>query len=195
MPSDRDYKITKSIKHGKRVLDSPYYELAQWIKSEFHVVVLNVYYDLIKPENRPRLNIVFEFQNDNAKFYNDQLGGYNEEKQKIIATKFIELLRDSRLKDKKWYQRIIDRIDTGIDTRNMWVTFSSFEKIAKQEIGGKISEIEIKKLKEKLNDKNIWKISNFSGFLTLFYYTEDQVIKSKDTDIDQKLREEFYEII
>ena len=75
MPSDRDYKVTKSIKCGKRVLDSPYYELAQWIKFEFNAVVLNIYYDLIKPENRPRLNIVFEFENDNVKFNNDQLGG------------------------------------------------------------------------------------------------------------------------
>jgi hypothetical protein len=195
MPSDRDYKVTKSIKFGKRVLDSPYYELAQWIKFEFNAVVLNIYYDLIKPENRPRLNIVFEFENDNVKFNNDQLGGYNEEKQKIIAKKFIEILRDFRLKDKKWFGRIVERTYFGLDTKNMWVTFSSFENIAKQEVVSKISEIEMKKLKDKLNDKQIWEISNFSGFLTLFYFTEDQVIKSKETEIDKMLREEFYEII
>ncbi len=195
LPSDKDYKVTKSIKLGKRVLESPFYELAQWIKSKFDVVVLNVYYDTIKPENRPRLNIVFEFQNDNTKFNNGHLGCYNEEKQKIIANKFNELVRHSGVKEKKWYQRTLNSSDNRFNTKNIWVTFSSFESIAKQEVGGKILETDIKKLKEKLNDMNIWEISNFSGYLTLFFYTDDQVLKSNHTDIAQRLREEYYEII
>jgi hypothetical protein len=195
MPSDRDYKETKLVKQGKKILESPFIELAQWINKEFNVIVLNVYYDLIKLENRPRLNIVFEFQNDEFKFRNGQAGSYNEDKQKVIASKFKELIKNHTSKGKKWYQKLFNNSDNGFDTHKMWVTFSSFEYIARQEAGDKVSASEIKKLKNSLNDKNIWEISNSFGYLTVFYYTDNQVSKIKYSDITDRVRDEYFEIL
>ena len=73
------------------------------------------------------------------------------------------------------------------------MTFSAFEYVAKQEAGGNISDRAIQKLKSKLNDRNIWEISNSSGYLTIFYYSESQALKN--TDIIERVRNEFFEII
>ena len=193
MPSDRDYKDTKLIRQGKRFLETPFKELAEWINKEFSVSVLNIYYDVIKPSDRPRLNVVFEFINDEFKFKNGEAGGYNEDKQKIIATKFKELIKNYKPTEKNWFQKLFNISTNEFDTYNIWVTFASFEYVAKQEAGGNIPDREIQKLKTKLNDKNIWEISNSSGYLTIFYYTETQAIKN--TGIIERVRNEFFEII
>jgi hypothetical protein len=67
-PSDNDYKDAKLVKQGKKGLPSVFKELAIWVQKEFDVGVLNIYYDLITPDNRPRLNVILEFNQDENKF-------------------------------------------------------------------------------------------------------------------------------
>ena len=84
-PSDNDYKETKLIKQGKKVLPALFKELAQWIEKKFDVSVLNIYYDLMTYGNRPRLNVILEFSPDENKFRTHSFVNYDTDKQKIIA--------------------------------------------------------------------------------------------------------------
>jgi hypothetical protein len=103
--SDLDYKETKLIKQGKKVLKSPLKELADWINKEYGVKVINIYYDYIE-DHRPRINIIFEFKTDERKFY-DKDYNYNLQKQKSISKKFNELLSINNNESK--YNLIADR--------------------------------------------------------------------------------------
>ena len=70
--SDPDYIDTKLIKQGSKQLDQPLQELADWIFETYGTRPLNIYYDVIETDrNRPRLNIVFEYQYNFADFFVD----------------------------------------------------------------------------------------------------------------------------
>lgn len=49
------------------------------------------------------------------------------------------------------------------DTKDIFVSFSSFEPIAKEEANNRIPEEKIQELKDKLNN-DLWKISRFFFF-------------------------------
>ena len=129
MPSDKDYKVTKLIKQGNGRLLTPFIELLEWIQNEYATTVINLYYDYIMPEKCPRLNIVFEYSNDELLF-RDKQGNYDSDKQKIIASKFETLIK-SKSNDKFFFGLISKSPQPLYDTKDMLVTFSSFEAIAK----------------------------------------------------------------
>lgn len=84
-PSDKDYKLTKKIKKGDGKINPEFVGVAEWIKVEYKVEVLNIIHDLIDHrEKRPRLTIIFEFQHDGQKFRDGDVGNFDSEKRKII---------------------------------------------------------------------------------------------------------------
>ena len=62
MPSDKEYKATKQIMLGYNIMNPDFNELANFIDQTFGVKTINIIYDTIDKEKRPRLNICFEFQ-------------------------------------------------------------------------------------------------------------------------------------
>jgi hypothetical protein len=86
--SDPDYLDTKLIKQGKKHLYPIFQELADWIYQMFGTKVLNIYYDKIDTDNnRPGLNIIFEYYKDEENF-RDVIGNFDSIKQTTIADKF-----------------------------------------------------------------------------------------------------------
>ena len=47
MPSDKDYKETKQIMLGKKVMQPEFKPLAEWIDKTYGVKTINIFYDTI----------------------------------------------------------------------------------------------------------------------------------------------------
>lgn len=195
-PSDSDYKETKLIKQGKKGLPSLFKELAQWIEKEFVVSVLNIYYDLITPGNRPRLNVILEFSLDENKFRAHPYGDYYTDKQKIIADKFKELVKAECPSEESLVVKLFKRNHSvKYDTNNIWVIFSSFESVAKIEANESIPQAKIQELKVKINNKDLWEISRCFSGVTFFFYTDKQVRENTENGVVKKLTEEYYNLL
>jgi hypothetical protein len=191
VPSDKDYKETKLIKQGKKELKTPFKELAEWINNKFEVKVINIYYDLINTQNRPRLNIIFEFPNDEIKFRTQPYGNYDSGKQKAIADKFKELIELINISNKGIFNDPVQKYKTD----NLWIIFSSFEPIAKIEANELIPHEKINELKIKINSKELWEISRCFSSTTFFFYTDKQVRENTSNGMSQILTVEYYNLL
>lgn len=195
-PADKEYKETKLIKQGRKKLVAPFKELAEWINKEFGVNVLNVYYDLIKPDNKPRLNIIFEFSNDEKRFRTEPYGFYDTEKQKVIAEKFKELIEIENSKNKGLLVKLLNNKSISkCDTANVWVIFSSFESAARIEANKCIPQEKIQELKINLNNKDLWEISRCFSVTTFFFYTDRQVEENIRNGMREKLAEKYFNLL
>lgn len=197
VPSDKDYVETKLIKRGEAVLNPDFEPLAEWIESQYTVKVLNIYYDITtgtynKPF--PRINIIFERQEDALKF-RDRLGNYDSEKQHTIAAKFEQLV-NNRSKIGALVDNVFGDI-AGIkyDTKGILVIFTSFEPIAMDEANEAIPKAEIEELKTELHAPEIWEISRFGSRTTAFFFTDQQAEKAKGDDLLENLTSRYYELL
>jgi hypothetical protein len=159
--SDREYKSTKRIKQGKKRLHAPFDELAEWISSTRNVTVLNVIYDRRNSLHAPRLQVILEHRSHAQKFHRGV--NFDRRQQDAVAKKFLE---------------IIGREDTHqFDVDGLFVVFSAFSPIAKQEADSEISEADIKALKKRIANPDLWEISRCLGYVTFFFFTDEQVKK------------------
>lgn len=157
--SDQDYKETKRIKQGKQSVPEPFQELAEWISNKWSVSVLNVRYDSANSLHAPRIQVVLEYKSDAQKFHHGV--NYDKKKQEAVAEKFLEIIgRDP---------------SHEFDVDRLFVIFSSFAPIAKQEADSKITNGEIESLKRKIGNPDLWKISRCFGHVTFLFFTDEQV--------------------
>ena len=178
--TDREYKETKLIKKGVKFIPEPFHELADWITDNREVKVINIVYDCIMPPNRPRLQIILEYERDHQLFKNDR-GNYLKSEQDAIRKKFIEIV-----------QR--DKLGT-FSYENLLVIFSAFEPVAIDEAHSKVSDYEIEKLRKKLKNNDLWKIRPSLGCVTFFFFTEDQVKYYEIMGVKKSFTKEYIEII
>jgi hypothetical protein len=164
-PLDSEYKLTKLIKQGKVSINKDFILLAEWIKKEYGVKPINVVYDECAVDNRPRLHIIFELEEEEDLFWEPY--GFEKVKQQQIANQFTAIQKQS---GEGTYTR--NRVNE-YKTKNMWIAFSSFRKCAKIEIIWSISDSDIKALEEKLSMYDLWKIYP-ETFGTTFFYSEAQ---------------------
>jgi hypothetical protein len=157
-PFDREYKATKCIKQGKKTLKAPFDELARWVASTWKVTVLNVIYDARNSLHAPRIQVILEHRSDAAKFRNGM--NFDHEKQIAIKTKFIE---------------IISREETHkFDLDGLFVVFSAFVPLARWEADDQITDLQVKALKTRIGNPDLWEISRSFGSVTFFFYTDAQ---------------------
>lgn len=197
-PLDNDYKDAKLIKQGKKRLETPFKELAEWINREYDVNVLNIYYDFIQNGKRPRLNVILEFLCDKNKFNisTETFYGYDGEKQAAISVKFNELLESESSKNRGFLKRLLsNKPNYKYDTNDILVTFGIFETVAKNEANSNIPEEKIQELKESINDNELWEISRCFANTTFFFYTDVQLNQNKNNGKKEKLTELYYNLI
>jgi hypothetical protein len=179
VPSDKDYKETKLVKQGKASLNPEFTSLASWINNEYKANALNIYYDLITVayKQRPRLNIIFEDQEDELRFRDGYLGNFHSDKQSAIATKFAEL------------------VGQKYDASNLLVIFSSFKPIAKDETNEAIPASEIGNLKAEINNPAIWEISRFGFGVTFFFFTQEQADAARTNGYVEQLADKYFDLL
>ena len=177
--SDKEYIESKAIKKGHEKLESPFSDLASWIDDKFGVKPLNIVYDILEHNKRPRLQVIFEKYKDNIPFKAENGLFPNSDRQLIILNAFKDLIHN----------------DTKFTADNLYVIFSSFEPIAKEEANGKINNQKLDKLKEDLKGYQIWKIErNFSTGI-FFFFTNEQLKKNDNNETKNKFKSEYLKLI
>lgn len=102
--------------------------------------------------------MIVEHHEDAQKFRD----GYNfdKKKQDAIASQFLA---------------IINREEAhGYDVDGLFVVFSAFAPIAKQETDSQLSEEQINALKNRIANPDLWVISRCFGHVTFMFYTDEQ---------------------
>jgi hypothetical protein len=181
VPTDAGYIETKRLKRDGRKPLPPFDELAEWISSQYHVEVLNLFYDKIIPDNRPRLTVIFESKKDELKFRKSALGNFNRIDQKRIAEHFSRIVAAQN--------------ETRFSTDGLLVIFSSFEPVARMEANQSVSEADLKGLKKKLANPDLWTISRMFESVTFLFYTEEQIKKYEAAGLRDLYAREYSNLI
>lgn len=181
LPSDSDYKRTKALKKCNKSLRSPFREIADWISTRYGVIVLNVEYDTVVSNDRPRLHVIVEKQSEKSKFYDEAHVNFDSKKQKRISDEFTSIIQKQGV--------------TDFNTNGLFVVFSSFERVARIEANDNIPDRKIKKLKRQLKTKDIWEISRCFDSVTFFFYTDQQLAHFEKEGIRMGFREKYFDLI
>ena len=180
-PSDKTYKKTKQIMLGQGKMNIDFKPLADFIDTKFNVRVINIIYEHIDSKGNPKLDIHFEFEYEKRSFAikpNEVCSSFNGKKKRIIAEKF------GQLADIQKYQ-----------TKDVWVTFSAFEPIAKIEANESVSREELDKLQKRLDNKDIWTISRFFSGVTFFLHTNEQLKRYENSPLKKEWADKYFEIL
>jgi hypothetical protein len=195
-PSDKDYKETKQIMLGKKAMKSEFKPLADWIDKTFNVKTINIYYDTIDNGKRPRLEICFEHPHESASFKGSNGFNFDSVKQKAIAEKFKETLREQGVIQKKKLLGLFKKSETiKYRAENIWVIYGDFESIARTEANESVLESKVKALKNELDNKDIWEISRAFSGTTIFLYTDEQVKKYENSEAHKKWTDKYFELL
>jgi hypothetical protein len=197
-PSDKEYKLTKLIKQGKASIEIQFDPIAKWIDTTYGIKTLNIIYDTIGvyKETRPRLQIIFEFNDEAKKFRNEQHFGFDESKQQAIAKQFEIILKEQEInRPQKGWNLFSEKGESEYETKNILVVFSAFEGIAKTEANEGIPQDRIKEFIKEVDNKDIWEISRFSWGVTFFFYTDSQVEENSKNGMKEFLTDNYFKIL
>ncbi|MFL5327500.1 MAG: hypothetical protein ACJ8C4_01185 [Gemmataceae bacterium] len=177
--SDEEYKSTKRIKQGKARLAEPFGELAAWISDRWHVNVLNVIYDRRNNLHPPRLQVILEHKSEAQVFHEG--GNFDRKKQEEIASKFTQI-------NSLHTQR-------GYDVDGLFVVFSAFAPLAREEADSKISKSDIDALKKRIGNPELWEISRFFGYVTFLFFTDAQAKEYAANGKQTEFAQMYFEIL
>jgi len=151
---------------GKASMNPDFIRLAEYIDQSFGVKTIDIIYDTIDKEKRPRLNICFEFEIEKQSFRENN-GNFNfdSKKQKMIADRFKQtLIEQNIVKEKTLFDFFKKSKTEKYKTDNVWVYYSAFEPIARIEANENVPQDNLVRLKKELNCDDHWEISRaFSG--------------------------------
>lgn len=193
--SDKEYASTELIKKGEAKMEIDFMPLADYIDRKYNVNTMNIIYDTIENNTRPRLNIIFEKFEEAEKFKNKF--GFDDVKQREIATQFKMTLINQGLAIKKSIWNYFSPHDSEkYKTENIWIIFSAFEPIAKIEVIWKITKEEIQTLKSQLNMEDLWEIHKGAyGTPTFFFYKNIQATQYANNAAKLLLSEKYYALL
>jgi len=177
--SDKEYKATKRIKLGETQLGEPFEELARWISVKWNVTVLNVIHDPADDLRPARIQVILEHGRD-AQTFRDGMN-FDSRKQKTIAKKFLE---------------IIDRDGLNhFDVNRLFVVFSAFAPIAREEANGLVTDSEVDELKRRIGNPNLWEISRCFASVTFFFFTDDQARAAEQNGLKEQYGRLYFELL
>jgi predicted CopG family antitoxin len=176
-PSDEDYRETKRIKQGQKSLSTPFQQLANWISRKYTARVLNIRFEHPEVINRPRLHIIFEYQQEAEQFNEPDSINYDARKQQAVADAF---------------QRICQPAE---NLSKLFVIFSSFAPAARKEANMTIPVEDLQALKQRLDLDELWKISRHFSTTDFMLYTDQQVKRFKKNGMKEKLSQAYFELL
>lgn len=179
--SDKEYIETKRILLGEDRMKQEFVPLAAWIDETYAVKTINIIYDTFY-EDKPRLQICFEFEKEKREFLTKDISNFNKNRQEAIAGKFKEIIDIQGLQ--KEYQ-----------TENIFVIYGAFEPIAKDEAGTKIPQKLIEEFIKSFDNEDIWTISLFFSTPTFFMFTDAKVKEYDKPEIKKVWADRFYDLI
>ncbi len=196
IPSDKDYKETKEIMLGNKIMKPEFKPLAEWIDKTYGVRTINIFYDTIDKGIRPRLKICFEHPSEKAQFNGSNAFSFDSDKQKAIGEKFKETLKEQELiQDSGLFGLFKSQTTSKYKTEDILVIYGDFASIARIETNESIPESKVKKLKAELANKDIWKISRAFSGTTIFLYTDEQVKKYENSEEHKKWVDKYFDLL
>jgi hypothetical protein len=197
MPSDKEYKETKQIMLGMATMNPDFRKLADFIDQTFGVKTINIIYDTIDKEKRPRLNICFEFEPEKQSF-NENNGHFNfdSKKQQIIAEKFRQILKEQKIiRENGLFDFFTKPENKKYKTDNIWVYYSAFEPVARIEANENIPQDKVLQLKKELDNDHLWEISRAFAGTTFFVFTDEQVKRYENSETRKKWADKYFDIL
>lgn len=197
MPSDNDYLATKQIKLGNATLHPDFRKLADYIDQTFGVMPINILYDTIGTEKRPRLTICFEFEKEKQLFHeNNGYFNYDSKKQKMIAEQFEDTLKELYgMKERRWLGVLESSPAQQYNPDHVWVCYDAFEQVARIEANQKIPQEKIDELKQELSSEELWEISRAFDGTTFFVYTDEQVKLYEASDTCTRWADRYFDLL
>lgn len=197
MPSDKEYKATKKIMLGKGTMNPDFRNLADFIDQTFGVKTINILYDTYDRKKRPRLNICFEFDKEKQSFNkNNGHLNFDSKKQKLIADKFTQTLKDQKIEKEKGLIDFFEKSQTEkYKTDNVLVYFSAFEPIARIEANQNVPQDKVVQLKKELKNNDLWEISKAFSWITFFVYTDEQVKRYENSETRKIWADKYFDIL
>jgi hypothetical protein len=184
--SDPEYKDSMMVKKGEKVLPEISSLLIDWINREYEVHAINVYYDKIIPDDRPRIQVIFENHEDISKFReNGGIGKHIQERQFKISTKYTELVKMLGLEDSH-------------STDNIFVCYSEFSKLYRSGLNAQVPKIRADELFEKYKGDLIWQIKadeTDGTILIVFFYNNEEKNKTFNFHLTQNLKDEYFALL
>lgn len=196
-PSDKEYKQTKKIMLGKEILNPDFRPLADFIDKTFGVRTINIVYDTIDKGTRPRIGIYFEYAHEKQIFNeNNDHVNFDNKKQKLIADKFRQTIKEQGLIKKKGLFDFLGKSEKPkYETDNIWVYYSAFVPIAKDEANESVPQDKVMQLKTELNCKELWEISRCFSGTTFFLYTDEQVKQYENSETRKILADKYFDLL
>lgn len=196
MPSDKEYIQTKKIKLGAEKMKPEFVPLAQWIDKTFDVKTINIIYDTLY-ENKPRVQICFEFEKEKNIFLTSDITYYDKTKQKLIAEKFKETIEQQALSKttNSLLNFFMPKQNGGYQTENVFVIYGAFEPVAKQETTNKLTKELTDEFINSFNNQDIWTISIGFTIPTFFVYTDEKVKEYDKPEIRKMWADKYFDFV
>ncbi len=196
-PSDKKYKLTKQIMLGKTTMNPDFLPLADFIDKTFDVRTINIVYDTIEKGTRPRIGIYFEFEREKQSFNeNNGVAKFDIKKQKVIAEKFKQTIIEQGLIKKKGLFDFWTKSEKGkYQTENIWVYYSAFEPIARDEANESVPQNKVTQLKKELDCNDLWEISKCFSGTTFLLYTDEQVKQYETSETRKMWADKYFDIL
>jgi hypothetical protein len=106
---------------------------------------------------------------------------FDRRKQHDIASRFIQ---------------IVDRDDSRqYDRDGLFVVFSAFAPIARQDADGRISKDQVDALKRRIANPDLWEISRYFGYVTFMFYTDAQAKEYAEKGKQSEYSRMYFEIL
>ena len=195
--SDIEYQNAKLIKKGIEKIDPDFKKLAEWISNKYGVTVINICHGLMTNQNRIRVAIAVEFRDEYLKFKEDnkRCSNYNEKIQSEIAEKYIELsAKILKLESENKILGLYNR-KRKVNPKDIFVSTSAFEPIAREEANTKIPESRISNLISSFGLPEIWTISRCFDSTTLFVFNKEQKSYLEDSNKLKKIEDEYFNLL
>ena len=182
---------------GKEIMNPDFRPLADFIDKTFGVRTINIIYDTIDQGTRPRIGICFEYAHEMQSF-NENNGhmNFDSKKQKLIADKFKQTIIDQGIIKKKGLFDFLGKSEVPkYQTDNIWVYYSAFEPIAREEANQSVPQEKVLQLKTELNCKDLWEISKCFSVTTFFLYTDEQVKQYENSETRKIWADKYFDLL
>ena len=196
MPSDKEYSQTKRIKLGTEKMKPEFVPLAEWIDKTFDVKTINIIYDTLY-DNKPRVQICFEYEKEKNKFLTSDITYFDKTKQKLIAEKFKETIEKQGLS--KTTNSLLNffkpKQNGEYQTEDIFVIYGAFEQVAKQEATYKITKDLTDEFINSFNNQDIWTISIGFTIPTFFMFTDEKVREYDKPEIKKMWADKYFDFV
>ncbi len=192
--SDIEYQRIKLIKKGEKRIDKKNKSLAIWISEKYDVNVLDIQEHFMNHNKKIIITIYLETYQEIMKFKSDNDCRYNFDtiRQNEIAEKYIQNGNFLKVPANGILGKVIKR---NPKVNDIFVSFSAFEPIAKEEVIRLIPENRLEQIYLGMKLPEVWTISRCFDSVTLFVYKDKQKDKVKKSDEFKLIEEKCFELL